>query len=220
MRMPPKSCDLRLNKGIQESDNHSGARHESRRSFHPAGRDSGAGGLRRHPVGPRMFVGAGEGRVEGDRLRADIVPDRGGDWLLRIEGSDGAYNVSDIRHTLRTDDGALILLRAHRFMELNDAWRRATGDHSDSRRPSILPFYCRSIPVRTFCTVSRRPGGPLAPPTRRARLRSRWRSRSGLALKRRSAGAKTFNGAALEPRGSLGAASDLTRDPPRRLPSC
>ena len=42
------------------------------------------------PWGPRMFVGAGEGRVEGDRLRADIVPNRGGDWLLRIEGSDGA----------------------------------------------------------------------------------------------------------------------------------
>jgi hypothetical protein len=51
------------------------------------------------PWGPRIFVGAGEGRVEGDRLRADIVPNRGGDWLLRIEGSDGAYNVPDIRHT-------------------------------------------------------------------------------------------------------------------------
>jgi hypothetical protein len=34
-------------------------------------------------------------------------------------------------------------------------------------------------PVRTFCTVSRRPTGPLAPPTRRARLRSHWRSRYG-----------------------------------------
>ena len=33
--------------------------------------------------------------------------------------------------------------------------------------------------VRTFCTVSRRPAGPLAPPPRRARLRSRCRSRYG-----------------------------------------
>jgi hypothetical protein len=33
--------------------------------------------------------------------------------------------------------------------------------------------------VRTFCTVSRRPAGPHAPPTQRARLRSRWRSRYG-----------------------------------------
>ncbi len=36
-----------------------------------------------------------------------------------------------------------------------------------------------SASVRTFCTSSRRPAGPLAPPTRRARLRSRWRSRYG-----------------------------------------
>ncbi len=33
--------------------------------------------------------------------------------------------------------------------------------------------------VKTFCTVSRRPVGPLAPPPRRARLRSRWRFRYG-----------------------------------------
>jgi hypothetical protein len=32
--------------------------------------------------------------------------------------------------------------------------------------------------VRTFCTVQGGPAGPLAPPTRRARLRSRWRSRT------------------------------------------
>ena len=33
--------------------------------------------------------------------------------------------------------------------------------------------------VRTSCTISRRPAGPLAPPPRRARLRSRWRCRYG-----------------------------------------
>ena len=33
--------------------------------------------------------------------------------------------------------------------------------------------------VRTFCTVSRRPAGPLAPPPRRPGLRCRCRSRSG-----------------------------------------
>jgi len=43
--------------------------------------------------------------------------------------------------------------------------------------------------VRTFPSASRRPAGPLAPPTRRARLRSRWRSRYG-GDRRRSAGAK------------------------------
>ena len=29
------------------------------------------------PWGPRIFVGAAEGRLEGERLRADIVPNRG-----------------------------------------------------------------------------------------------------------------------------------------------
>ena len=38
---------------------------------------------------------------------------------------------------------------------------------------------CPIASVQNFCTVSRRPAGPLAPPTRRARLRSRWRSRYG-----------------------------------------
>jgi hypothetical protein len=97
------------------------------------------------PWGPRIFVGAVEGRIEGDRLKADIVPSRGGDWLLRIEGSDGAYNVPDIRQTLRTDDGELILLRAHGFMELNDAWRRAfeegvASDFGDHYLRAVFTF--------------------------------------------------------------------------------
>ena len=44
--------------------------------------------------------------------------------------------------------------------------------------------------VRTFYTVSRRPAGPLAPPTRRPARHSRWRSHAGRS-QRRSAGAKT-----------------------------
>ncbi len=47
---------------------------------------------------------------------------------------------------------------------------------SRSRTTSEPPNLGR---VRTFCTVSRRPAGPHAPPTRRVRLRSRWRSRYG-----------------------------------------
>ena len=35
---------------------------------------------------------------------------------------------------------------------------------------------CRPARVQTFCTVSRRPAGPLAPPTRRPGRRSRWRA--------------------------------------------
>ena len=42
-----------------------------------------------------------------------------------------------------------------------------------------LPYRCPIASVQSFCTGSRRPHGPLAPPTRRARRSSRWRSRYG-----------------------------------------
>ena len=41
------------------------------------------------------------------------------------------------------------------------------------------------VPVKTFCTPSRRPVGPLAPPTRRARLRSRYGGASAGRLARK-----------------------------------
>jgi hypothetical protein len=58
-------------------------------------------------------------------------------------------------------------------------------DHSDRRVSHVTGFGRLRLPpsqrppaapdaaVRTFCTSSRRPAGPLAPPTRRPRLRSR-----------------------------------------------
>ena len=51
--------------------------------------------------------------------------------------------------------------------------------------------------MRTFCTFSRRPAGPLAPPPRRARLRSRWRSRYGGASAGRLARKPKIPGAAV-----------------------
>jgi len=70
--------------------------------------------------------------------------------------------------------------------------RRCAGRRSSTGRSrcdqSLGDMWCTS-PVRNICTSSRRPAGPLAPPTRRARRCSRWRSRSGGAW-RRSAGAK------------------------------
>ena len=62
------------------------------------------------------------------------------------------------------------------------------------RLSSCCPACLAPLAVRTFCTVSRRPAGPHAPPPRRARLRSRCRSRYGganagrLARKRESHG--------------------------------
>jgi hypothetical protein len=50
-----------------------------------------------------------------------------------------------------------------------------------NQRPvkALQRFALACLRVRTLCTVSRRPAGPLAPPPQRARLRSRWRSRYG-----------------------------------------
>ena len=85
-----------------------------------------------------------------------------------------------------------------------------------SRPPHRPTSGWQSGSVQTFCTVSRRPAGPLAPPTRRARRRSRWRSRYGGA-RRRSAGAKSKRlcGPQIDPK-STRAAADLTREPSRR----
>lgn len=56
------------------------------------------------PIGARMVFVIRGGRLEGPRLRGEILPG-GGDWL--VVGSDRIGRV-DVRATLRTDDGALI----------------------------------------------------------------------------------------------------------------
>lgn len=70
-------------------------------SLHPI-HDLGAG-----PLGRRRIVPVSGGRFEGPRLRGEVLPDVGGDWLL--QGADGTFR-SDVRLALRTDDGALISL--------------------------------------------------------------------------------------------------------------
>jgi len=81
---------------------------------------------------------------------------------------------------------------------------KASSGTAHPSAPSSLPPLSPPSGVRTFCTVSRRPAGPLAPPTRRARLRSRLRSRCGGA-RRRSAGAKGWTRAALQTASLIGA---------------
>lgn len=58
------------------------------------------------PLGRRVLFGSAGGRFEGDRLRGDVLPG-GGDWTLFA--SDGTMSL-DVRLTLRTDDGALIMM--------------------------------------------------------------------------------------------------------------
>ena len=59
------------------------------------------------PLGRRRIVPVSGGRFEGPRLRGQVLPDVGGDWLLRR--TDGTFQ-SDVRLALRTDDGAMISL--------------------------------------------------------------------------------------------------------------
>jgi Protein of unknown function (DUF3237) len=70
-------------------------------SLHPV-HDLGA-----TPLGRRRIVPVSGGRFEGPRLRGEVLPDVGGDWLL--QRADGTFQ-SEVRLALRTDDGALISL--------------------------------------------------------------------------------------------------------------
>ena len=61
------------------------------------------------PCGTRRTALLGGGTFEGPRLRGTILPGASADWqLLR---PDGVLEM-DVRFTLRTDDGALILMRS------------------------------------------------------------------------------------------------------------
>lgn len=54
------------------------------------------------PVGTRLTYVIADGRCEGPRISAEVLPG-GGDWV--VLGTDGVARL-DVRATLRTDDGA------------------------------------------------------------------------------------------------------------------
>jgi hypothetical protein len=91
------------------------------------------------PLGARMtFITTG-GRVEGPKLRGEILPG-GGDWLQ--VGSDAVGRV-DVRATLRTHDDALIHYEARGIIKIpaDGLERLAAGE--------VLPFeetYVRTTP--------------------------------------------------------------------------
>ncbi len=59
------------------------------------------------PAGQRRIVPVSGGRLSGERLRGEVLPHAGSDLLLiRADGS----AQQDVRMTLLTDDGALILM--------------------------------------------------------------------------------------------------------------
>lgn len=68
------------------------------------------------PGGVRRIFDVTGGRVEGARVRGDVLPS-GGDWILI--GADGVGRL-DVRATLRTDDGAHVYVQYPGVLVLNE----------------------------------------------------------------------------------------------------
>jgi hypothetical protein len=91
------------------------------------------------PIGTRMTFIARGGRVEGHRLRGEILPG-GGDWLM--VGTDQIGRV-DARATVRTEDNALIHFESRGVIKLPADGLERLG------RGERLPFeetYVRTTP--------------------------------------------------------------------------
>jgi hypothetical protein len=72
------------------------------------------------PFGNRVFYEVTGGRLEGDRVRADVLG--GGEWALL--GADGYVRI-DVRLQARTDDDALLYLQYAGLLEVNEAVQAA-----------------------------------------------------------------------------------------------
>jgi len=60
----------------------------------------------RTPVGHRRVVPVTGGRIDGPRLKATVLA--GEDWIVEL--ADGAFEI-DVRMPIKSDDGAMILMR-------------------------------------------------------------------------------------------------------------
>ncbi|WP_100965175.1 DUF3237 domain-containing protein [Bosea sp. FBZP-16] len=91
------------------------------------------------PVGTRLTFVVKGGRLEGPRLRGQMLPG-GGDWVSL--GADGISRM-DVRATLRTDDGVLIHYESHGLLKFpaDGRQRLARGE-----RISFDESYVRPTP--------------------------------------------------------------------------
>jgi len=93
------------------------------------------------PFGTRIFFGFDGGRVEGERIKADVLGS-GGDWIL--VGPDGMGRI-DVRGQWRTDDGAAIYVHYTGLVEMNEAvgTALATGGstHFDDQYLRMVPRF-------------------------------------------------------------------------------
>jgi hypothetical protein len=91
-------------------------------------------------TGERRIIPIAGGRVEGAKLRGEIIPG-GADW--QIVAGDGTV-LLEARYTIRTGDGALVLVRntgvAHSPPEVRAA--RARGEEVDPSK-----YYFRATPI-------------------------------------------------------------------------
>jgi hypothetical protein len=92
------------------------------------------------PMGRRRIVPVEHGAFAGDRLRGRVRTEAGGDWLL--QRADGSYQM-DVRLTLETDDGALVLMcyRGVRHASEEVSARLAKGE-----RVPPSEYYLRTTP--------------------------------------------------------------------------
>jgi len=92
------------------------------------------------PAGERRIVTVTGGAFEGPRLKGEVVPNSGGDWI--IARPDGALQL-DVRITLETDDGAPIYMR-YEGIRAGDAAVLARLNRGEAVDPS--EYYFRIAP--------------------------------------------------------------------------
>jgi hypothetical protein len=92
------------------------------------------------PLGTRRVVPVSGGRFAGEHLSGTVLPHAGSDWLLTR--ADGTFH-QDVRMTLETDDGALILMsyRGVRHASPEVSARLARGE-----RVPASEYYLRTAP--------------------------------------------------------------------------
>lgn len=100
------------------------------------------------PAGERRVVPVSGGTFEGERLAGEILPHGGSDLLLTR--ADGSFQ-QDVRLTLRTRDGALILMTyrgvRHAAPEVSDRIARGEAVGRSEYYLRIAPFFETASPA-------------------------------------------------------------------------
>jgi len=106
------------------------------------------------PQGTRTIVQIVGGRFEGPRVKASIQAPSG-DWITNR--ADGSYRL-DVRLTLKTDDGALILVTYNGIGQTTDAGASLRGaplfETGDSRYAWLTRLQAVAVGERVGTTVS------------------------------------------------------------------